>query len=65
MILFVDFYDDEAIGGTDHAPAAGAARLVVRMDGPVAGVVDRILLLPRHLDDRGAVGGTAFATSTS
>ena len=61
MILLVDLDDDEVIGTADYPPAARAARLVSGADRPVAAVVDRILLLPRHLEDGGAVGRTAFA----
>ena len=65
MVFLVDLDDDEAIGGADHPPAARAARLVSGADRPVAVVVDGILLLPRHLEDGGAVGGTAFAAPGS
>ena len=63
-VYFFDLDDDEAVCLPNDAPAPSALRLVPRPDNPQGfGVVNLVLLGPRHLDDRDAFGSTAL-TST-
>jgi hypothetical protein len=64
-VLFLNRDDDEAIRAADDVPAPAAARLMAGTHDPVPVVVDGVLLVPRHLDDIGAVRRPAFAAPSS
>jgi hypothetical protein len=60
-VCFFDLDDHEAVGLPNDAPAPSTLRLVPRPDYPPAvGVVNLVLLGPRHLDYRDALESTAL-----